>query len=1057
MKRNLFRGRILHCLLVCLTLLFFDIGMYAQNVRTVEGVVLDKTTNETLIGATVTEKGTTNATMTDIDGKFSLRVKENAILVFSSIGYKPVEHPSNVSVMTVYMEEDSQTLDDVVVVGYGVQKKVNLTGAVAALDGKEIASRPSANALSSMQGLLPGVAVLRSGGQPGAETSGLRIRGMSSTGTANALVLIDGVEGDIALLNPDDIANISVLKDAAAAAIYGARAAAGVVLVTTKRGTVGQKTKITYNGSFGINKPTYMPERVTAWEEQTMINLSRINASVDPVTGKPNGNAEMDPERSSWVGNPNYNYRPNGTRWEFFQSTNWMEEGLDDYTFSQDHSVSATGGSEKTQYYMSFGYHDKDGILKYGPEGNKRSNIRLSLNTELHKYVSVDLLAIYQNNSVEQSSYGSLGILNSLYTARGRQAIYNPLEDTNYGVNPYNGDLQVNPIDIMKNSGRRKSRYEAYTGKVGLHLKNFVKGLTFDLNLSRRADYYNYQNDARRLTWPGKDGQGERSSTRSSTGLTKTKNYSYLDKMEGLINYDYKINQHAFHVLLGASYEQYKKDELSATANGLLSNDFFSFNFYDNATAANSSISDLIEPWKMASLFGRLNYNFADRYLLEANFRYDGSSRLDPDSRWDVFPSFSAGWRVNEEPWFEPLSNHVNNLKIRGSWGELGNSSALGSQYFPYLGLITNRDSNNNVIKYVGNPVYYQKTMTSKDITWETLQSTNIGVDLGLFNGRLNMTADYYWKRNKNMMAAMQVGHIIGVEVPSQNIGELKVWGWEVSVNWNHKVGEVSYQIGVNIDDSQNELVKYTGSSSVSEGIVNRLEGYPLNSIWGYKTDGYWSSRQEYLDYKAANPGYKSFNDNMVTGGDVKYLAQGGADHEIGAGNAVPGDSGDLVYLGSANGRYLFGINLSAQWKGFDVSLFFQGVGKRTFLINAETIAPLARSYEMPWTIHRDYWTEENQNAFFPRIINQNTYNYRPSDKWAQNGAYIRLKNIQLGYTIPVSKSIVQNMRVYIAGTDVWEHTKVLEVFDPEVGNNTNKNSYYPFFRTWTAGINLTF
>lgn len=306
-------------------------------------------------------------------------------------------------------------------------------------------------------------------------------------------------------------------------------------------------------------------------------------------------------------------------------------------------------------------------------------------------------------------------------------------------------------------------------------------------------------------------------------------------------------------------------------------------------------------------------------------------------------------------------------------------------------------------------------------------------------------------------MAAMQVGHIIGVEVPSQNIGELKVWGWEVSVNWNHKVGEVSYQIGVNIDDSQNELVKYTGSSSVSEGIVNRLEGYPLNSIWGYKTDGYWSSRQEYLDYKAANPGYKSFNDNMVTGGDVKYLAQGGADHEIGAGNAVPGDSGDLVYLGSANGRYLFGINLSAQWKGFDVSLFFQGVGKRTFLINAETIAPLARSYEMPWTIHRDYWTEENQNAFFPRIINQNTYNYRPSDKWAQNGAYIRLKNIQLGYTIPVSKSIVQNMRVYIAGTDVWEHTKVLEVFDPEVGNNTNKNSYYPFFRTWTAGINLTF
>ncbi|MDR3220205.1 MAG: SusC/RagA family TonB-linked outer membrane protein [Dysgonamonadaceae bacterium] len=519
------------------------------------------------------------------------------------------------------------------------------------------------------------------------------------------------------------------------------------------------------------------------------------------------------------------------------------------------------------------------------------------------------------------------------------------------------------------------------------------------------------------------------------------------------------VNAHSFHVLLGASYEQFLKDQMTGVANNLLSNDFFSFNFYDNSAAANSSLTDLIQPWKMASLFGRLNYDFNNRYLFEANFRYDGSSRLDPSKRWDLFPSFSAGWRVNEESWFEPLRDEVSNLKIRASWGQLGNSSAL-SGYFPYLGLITNKDASGNVISYVGNTVYYQQEMASKDITWEVLQSTNIGIDIGLLDSRLNMTADYWWKQNKNMMANMQVGHIIGVDVPAQNIGQLNTWGWEFSANWNDKIGPVTYQIGFNIEDSQNKLVKYTGANVISEGTVARLEGYALNTIWGYKTDGYWSSRQEYLDYKAAHPGYVSFQDNMVTGGDVKYLAQGTPDHQIGTGDATPENPGDLVCLGTTNGRYLYGINLAAQWKGFDFTVFFQGTGKRSFLINSRTIAPLAYSYEMPWTVHLDYWTEDNQDAFFPRIINYNAadpFDYRPSDKWVQNGAYIRLKNIQLGYTIPVLKKNIQNLRIYIAGTDVWEQSQVLKVFDPEVGDNTQKSQYYPFFRTWTTGISVTF
>lgn len=1037
--------------------LLFLIFCTAQNIfaqtKDINGVIKDET-GEPLIGVSVVLKRTNTGTATDLNGEFTLKCEIGDIITISYIGYSETKVTVNSDKkLNIVLKENTTTLDEVVVVGYGVQKKVNLTGAVAAVDGKEIAEKRNANALASLQGVIPGLTVLRSGGQPGSETSNLRIRGLSSSNAMATLVLIDGVEGDIALLNSDDIESVSVLKDAAAASIYGARAAGGVILVTTKKGEAGQRTKIIYNGSVGINLPSRMPERLTAWDEQTLINLSRINSSVDPVTGIANGNPEFDPEKSSWIGNPNYNYRPNGQRWDYFESNNWIAEGVKDETLSHDHSLSMMGGSDKTKYYLSAGYHYKDGLLRYGPDKNDRKNIRLTIDTELNKYISVNLLATYQANVIKQSAYGSTNILSALYSGRGRQPIYIPEEDTNYAVNSYNGDLQVNPIDLMKNSGTNTSKTEFYTGKIGIQLKNFVKDFTIDLNASRRASYHMKDVEKRSLIWHGKDGVGNRSNNGNSS-LNKVRYSAYLDKLEALFNYSYSLDNHNFHALFGMSYEQYEKDELNVTAQNMLSNDFFSLNFYDDAVATNSRLSDLIQPWKMASLFGRLTYNYKERYLFEANLRYDGSSRLDPDYRWEVFPSFSAAWRANEEAWFEPLREHVSNLKLRGSWGRLGNSTALG--YFDYLGLINNKvRSSSSVISVVGNPAYYQKDMVSRDLSWEILESTNIGVDLGVLNGRLNMTADYYWKRNKNMLAAVKVGNLVGATVPHQNVGELKAWGWEVSANWHDKIGEVTYNIGFNIEDSQNEVVKYAGVRTVSEGRNGIIEGYPLNSIWGYKTDGYWSSRQEYLDYKTANPGYQSFNDNMVTGGDIKYLPNGQADHTL-VGGGTPENPGDLVYLGSENARYMYGINLGVQWKGFDFSMFFQGVGKRSFLLTDDITAPLKYSYQMPWSIHLDYWSEDNPNAFFPRVINQNTYNYKPSDKWVQDGSYIRLKNIQLGYTIPISKKYIQSLRVYVAGTDVWEHTNVLDVVDPEVGGSQGRN-YYPFFRTWTTGVNLTF
>jgi TonB-linked SusC/RagA family outer membrane protein len=1034
---------VVQLLSLCCMFFFPSLELFAQNSVTVRGVILDATTQEPLIGVSVLEKGTANGTITDLDGKFNLNVASGATVAFSYIGYLTQEMKAENVKGTILLKEDSKTLDEVIVVGYGVQKKANLSGAVSAIGGDVIAAKPASDVLSALQGEMPGVAVLRSSGQPGSETSGMRIRGFSSTNETQTLVLIDGVEGDLTLLNPSDIESISVLKDAAASAIYGARAAAGVVLVTTKNGRAG-KTQISYNGYFAVNSPGNMPERLPAWEEQVFINESRIN------TG---GTPEWNDEQSSWVSNPNFNYRLNPTngRWDFFEATNWIDNGVKDYTTQQNHSVSVSGGSKELNYLVSANYYTKDGLLKYGPDGNERINFRAKINAELNDYLSFNLNASYQGQFTEDSPYGATNILERLYRVRGRQPIYNPEEDIN--ENPFNGDLQQNAIDIMKNGGIRKSQYEAFTAKGTLTIKNIVKGLRVNLSASRKAGYYSQEIQRRNLIWYDRMGSGIRFQVNNPNELTKKKNNDYHDLFEGTIHYDLNLGRHTINLLGGSTYENYRKDEIEGTVKNLISNDFFSFNYYDSSVASNTTLKDLIEPWSMMSYFGRVNYNYMDRYLFEANVRYDGSSRLDPDYRWKAFPSFSVAWRINEESWF--TVDLINNLKVRASWGQLGNGAVLG--LYDYLALISSG-------KYQGESYYYQDVLASKQKTWETIETTNIGLDLGLFNNRLNITADYYWKYNNDMLATVNLPTQIGIKTPNANIGVLKTYGWEFEIGWRDKIKELSYQVSFNLSDSQNELKEYSGVNVVSAGTVNLLEGYPINSIWGYRTDGYWKSREEYLAYKQANPGYESFQDGNVSGGDVKYVANGKADHKIGAGGGTPDNSGDLVYLGNTTGRYLYGLNIGLQWRNFDFSIMFQGVGKRKVLINAGTLAPLSQTSLMPWTIHRDYCRVDEdgnliQEGYWPRLYNYNnteTFNFHASDKWVQDASYIRLKNVTLGYTIPVKRNILERLRVYVSGADLWEHTNLFSVFDPEVGNDA-KATYYPFFRTWTVGLNVTF
>ena len=1044
MKQKTLSLEFLRLMIIGCMLFLVDVGLFAQSSRTVKGTVLDANTREPLIGVSVLEKGTTNGAVTDLDGNFSIQnVRSGATLVFSYVGYATQEILATRVGSSVLLEEDDKTLNEVVVVGYGVQKKVNLSGAVSAVDGDKLAAKPASDVLSAMQGEMPGVAVLRSSGEPGSETSGMRIRGFSSVNATSALVLIDGIEGDISLLNADDIESISVLKDASACAIYGARAASGVVLVTTKSGSEG-RPKISYNGYYAVNMPGNMPERLPAWEEQQWINIGRYNAG---------GSYEWNKEKTTWVANPNFNYYPNNNngRWEQFTATNWVDEGTKDWAGQTNHSISVSGGSKNINYLISGNYYFKDGMLKYAKNNNTRVNLHAKLHAELNKYLSLGINVQYQSKKNNAPSNGAGSILNTMYGARARQLLWQPEETPNYDAQPYSGDLQVNPIDILKNGGTNESLYEAFLGKGELTIKNFVKGLSVKLSASRRAGYYTQRSERHWLAWYAMNGTTIRQQTNNPNSLYRQKNNDYHDQFEATVNYVADFGQHNVQVLAGTSYENYRKDQFDATARNMNSNDFYSFNYYDASEASNTTLGDLIQPWSMMSYFGRINYNFAERYLLEANIRYDGSSRLAPEKRWKAFPSVSAAWRVNQEPWFK--LDWVSNLKLRASWGQLGNGAVLG--LYDYIPTISQSTT------YITEKSYYQSQLASKDKTWETIETTNLGVDLGLLNSRLNASFDYYWKYNNDMLSNLQLPHTIGIGVPAVNIGKLKTWGWEFEIKWNDRIGDFSYQVAFNLSDSKNELVEYDGADVITAGTRQLIEGYPLNTIWGYTTDGYWSSKEEYEQYKEAHPGYKSFSDGKVGAGDVKFLTlpdkDGSINHQVGAGDGTKENHGDLVYLGDTNGRYLYGLNLSAKWKGFDLAVMFQGVAKRKLLIDTEAIAPFGRTHQMPWTIHRDYWTEDNQDAYWPRLYNYNgdMYNFQPSDKWVQNAAYLRLKNITLGYTIPIPKRYIEKLRFYVSGNDVWEKSDILKVFDPEAGNNVGRN-YYPFFRTWSFGVNVT-
>lgn len=1024
--------------------LFLAATVQAQS-KHIEGTITDPK-GAPLAGVNVQIKGAGFGTISNKDGKYALVADPGATLVFSYTSFQNIEEKvGDRTVINVSMQETNAMLDNVVVVGYGTQKKVNLSGSVAQVTGKDLANRPVANVTGALQGIMPGVAVVRGSGKPGSEGYGIRVRGFTSANDANALVLVDGIEQDLNLIDPSDVESISVLKDASASAIYGARAAAGVILVTTKQAKSG-KTSVTFSSNYGVNITARQPQRLNSWDEQTLIEESRINNT---------GSGEYTPENFEWLMNPNMNVRPNpnADRWEYFDNNNWIKEGMDKYNHQQNHSLSVGGGESKLNYLFTGAYYKRDGVLRFGPDDNTRINLKLNVNAELSKYISLKLTTGYINTRIRENAFGTEQIINRLYRSRTRQSLYTPAEDTT--GQPYNGDLQINPVDIEKNGGLDNRKYGTFTSRLGFQVKNVVPGLTLDVIGWRNQGDYNAQKDSRSITWYGRSFATTRAQVNVPNAISVTKNKSYQNNLQSFLTYKLKLNKHEFTILQGGSYEEFRKDEMNSIGQNISNNDFFSLNYADPLTVRSSQ---KIETWALASLFGRLNYSFAGKYLLEASYRYDGSSRLAPKHRWDLFPSFSAAWRVSEEDFFKDNVPFVQNFKIRGSWGQLGNGSPLG--LYPYMPLLVSGLSNPNnattpalVLNDVRSQYIYQDTLESPDVTWETVQQSNIGIDLGLLDNRLTITADYYVKKNKDMLAYLNLPNIIGIGTPAYNVGEMKSWGTELEVKWKDHIGDIEYRLGFNISDNQNKLLKYEGKNSIGTGgVVKYMQGYALNTVWGYQTAGLIQSKEDLDTYKSG------FNTQYFTNlgpGDMKYVDKDG-NRILGIGDGTPQNPGDLVYLGTTNARYNYGFDVGFSWKGFDFSAFFQGAAKRKFLIREETLSPMLGTADMPWTIHWDRWTPDNPNAFFPRMYQTDAHNFKPSDRWVQDGSYLRLKNIQLGYTVPVNKKFIRNLQVYISGQDLWEKTKVLSVFDPEVGNNVDATSY-PFYRTVSFGVNAGF
>jgi len=1061
-------------LAVCMALLLNAPSLGAQNSTIkVKGVVNDAM--GPVIGASIVEKGNTgNGTITDIDGNFSLNVSSNSTLIVSFVGYKAQEIPvAGKTFFTIDLKEDNEMLEEVVVVGFATQKKVNLTGSVGTATAKDIEARPVANAVQALQGVIPGLNISNSGngGELNA-TKSIDVRGTGTVGkdasgnafsSGSPLILIDGMEGDLNSINPQDIESISVLKDAAASSIYGSRAPFGVVLVTTKSGKSG-RAQINYNMNMRYSTPIKMPDMANSYEFVNLFDDAEYNGSgkhlytdeyrqfvYDFMTGESDDYIWGNGSGGKW----NYDYSAN--------NVNWLKEYYRNTAPSQEHNVSVSGGSDKMTYYLSANYMTQEGFMRYGTEDYDRYTITAKISAQLTKALKVDYSNRWVRTDYERPTYMNDDFYNHiLRRARPVRAVYDP-----------NGYLMsdINYIGVMRDGGRHNEQKDAMAQQLKITvtpLKNWniigEMNIKTDNNWNHWEQFVVYshykdnpENTYTALTSANKDQVSEYSLKTTYLNPTVYSNYNFSLK-----------EKHNFTVLGGFQAEIMKYRDMEGARTGLVTTDLPVLNLTTDADSY--TLKGLYKNWKNAGFFGRINYDYNGKYLVEGNLRYDGSSRFRRGNRWILTPSFSLGWNVARENFWEKLADVVEVFKLRVSYGELANQNTT-SWYPTYqtLGVTTNGGKwlQNGALTSVASV----PGLISTSLSWEKIKNTNIGFDFGALNNRLTGSFDYFWRKTKNMVGpGVELPAILGATVPSTNNTDLTTFGWELSIGWRDKVGELGYGVKLNISDNQTRIDKYPNpTNSLSKYMAGELTG----DIYGYTTIGIAKTQEEMDAHIASLPkGGQTAIGSKWEAGDIMYADING-DGKIDNGSNTLDDMGDLKKIGNNTPRFRTGITLDAQWKGFDFSMFWQGVLKRDFDPGENSMVFWGTTGSGQWWStsfkdHMDYFRAEdtasplgaNVNAYYPRPLFDNK-NHKTQTAYLQNAAYMRLKNLQLGYTLPkslINKIGLQNVRVYVSGENLLTITGLSDTMDPETaGIGKQGGTVYPLSRVYSFGLSVNF
>ncbi len=1014
----------------------------------VKGTVTSAEEGLPLPGVNILVKGTLNGIITDLQGEYSLEISAaDAILVFSYIGYVSQEIPVNgQTVINVQMILDTKSLDEVVVIGYGTQKKINLSGAVDVVSSKQLENRPVTNVTQALQGLAPNlnISVGLDGGEVGGKMN-MNIRGFGSINSegGSPYVLVDGMEQDIYKINPNDIESISVLKDAAASAIYGARAAFGVILVTTKKGRT-DGIKVSYSNNYSFAAPTIVPHSLNSLDFAKYFNDASANSNILPQFApiiieymEKYQAGEIDYWTIPYPLNPQWWLSYNGA----WANTDWYKESYKEWVPNNTHSISISGGNEKTQFYISGSTFDQEGLLRYGEDDHTRNTINAKVNTKVNNWLRFNFSSKFGRTNISRPSYNKGNFYYNLSRQWPTNGPYYP-----------DGNLAGEAVQIwLEQGGRYNENQNEYSIVPGVEIEP-IKGWIIYANYRWKMNPSGYTNHDAKVY--GTDAYSDRMLLPPGTNsFTMASAQSTYNSPNVYSTFNKTFGNHNFTILAGFEQELSKTNQFYAKKYDLVTDDIPSLR---TATGRQEILGDMGH-FSTRSIFGRLNYSILEKYLFEFSARYDGSSKFPRNYRWGVFPSGSAAYIISKEDFWDPLKSVVNLFKIRASYGSLGNQNVSNYLYVERL------KNYQNLAYILGDerPSYVKMAdLISPGITWEKVRTSNMGIDAGFLNNRLNFSFDYFIRNTLDMLGDIeQYPIVLGVEVPKSNNASMKTNGFEFVMEWRDRIQDFSYSTKFLVADYTSTITSFYNPEKLLSSAY--YEGAQMGDIWGYTTVGLFES-----DAQAQDPSHDQsyLSPELWRAGDVYYKDING-DKKIDVGKNTVDDPGDKSIIGNSTPRYTFSAMFSSSWKGFDYNMLWQGVAKRDLALNGSLFWGIVGNKW--WNIglqeHMDYWTEENTDAYWPRPYFENweDKNHQTQTRYLQNGAYLRLKSLQFGYTLPeklTQKVKISNLRVYAAGENLLTFTKLITVFDPEVtGGYSGSGTLYPLQKTISLGLNVTF